>query len=149
MNTLWNERARLDLIRRLDKLTPHASPLWGRMSVSEMVEHVADGMGMAYGTLATKPRRGPWRRWPLKPLFIYVLPYPKGVPAPREIVTRGRDGVAFESGLKRLRSLLDEFPGHDRRGPWADHPDLGSLSGTAWGRLGWTHADHHLRQFGC
>ena len=119
------------------------------MNVGEMLVHVGDGMSMAYGDIVTKPRRGAFRHWPLKYLFVYLLPMPKGVPAPREIVTRGRDGVGFESGLKRLRSLIDEFPTHDRRGTWAVHPILGPLSGSAWGALGWRHADHHLRQFGC
>ena len=149
MKSLWNERARLDLIRRMGRLTPATAPLWGRMNVSEMLAHVAEGMSMAYGEIPTKPRRGPFRRWPLKYLFVYLLPMPRGVRAPREIVTRGRDAVAFESCLQRLRFLIDEFPTHDRRGTWAVHPILGSLSGSAWGALGWRHADHHLRQFGC
>jgi hypothetical protein len=28
------------------------------------------------------------------------------------------------------------------------HPVFGTLSGKAWGALGWRHLDHHLRQFG-
>lgn len=149
MKTLWNERARVDLLRRIDRLTPQTAPLWGRMNVSEMLEHVANGMALAYGDIPAKPRRGPFRHWPLKYLFVYFLDMPRGVRAPREIVTRGRDGLAFESARDRLRSLIEEFPTHDRRAAWAVHPILGSLSGSAWGALGWRHADHHLRQFGC
>ena len=148
MKTLWHEPSRIELLHRIERLTPHAAPLWGRMNVSEMLAHVADGMSMAYGHIATKQRRTLFRRWPLKYLFVYFAPFPKGARAPRELVTRGRDGVAFEQGLERLRGLIDEFPARDRRGAWAVHPIFGPLSGSAWGALGWRHLDHHLRQFG-
>ena len=31
----------------------------------------------------------------------------------------------------------------------AAHPFFGPLTPGGWGRLGWKHLDHHLRQFGC
>ena len=41
--TLWNDRARETLMRRLEKLSPETPPLWGRMNAGEMLAHVLLG----------------------------------------------------------------------------------------------------------
>jgi hypothetical protein len=145
--TLWDDDARASLLRRLDALTPQAAAKWGRMSSGEMLAHLVNGMRLAAGELDAKPRRSPFRRWPLKYLFIYWVPFPKGAPAPREIVTRGTP-TDWEQNLRALRDSIDQLTRRDRNGSWPAHPVFGALSGKAWGALGWRHFDHHLRQFG-
>jgi hypothetical protein len=145
--TLWDDEARASLLRRLDALTPQTAAKWGRMNAGEMLAHVVHGMRLGLGELEAKPRRSPFRRWPLKYLFIYWIPFPKGAPAPREIVTRGTP-ADWDANLVALRGSIAEIASRDRNGSWPAHPVFGALSGNAWGALGWRHLDHHLRQFG-
>ena len=145
--TLWDDEARTSLLRRLDALTPQSAAKWGRMNAGEMIAHLLSGMHLADGAIAAKPRRSPFRRWPLKYLFVYWVPFPKGAPAPREIVTRGTP-ADWDANLGALRESIVEMASRDRHAAWPDHPVFGALSGRAWGALGWRHLDHHLRQFG-
>jgi hypothetical protein len=145
--TLWDDEARAALLRRLDVLTPQTAPKWGRMNAGEMLAHVVNGMRLGLGEIDARPRRSPFRRWPLKYLFVYWVPFPKGAPAPREIVTRGTP-ADWGANFRALRDSIEEIARRDRKGTWPAHPVFGPLSGSAWGALGWRHFDHHLRQFG-
>jgi hypothetical protein len=145
--TLWDDAARAEILRRVAALTPATRPLWGRMTAGEMLAHLVHGMSLGLGGLEARPRRSLFRRWPLKYLFVYWIPFPKGVPAPRELVTRGTP-VDWEANLRALRESIAAIARRDRNGAWPPHPVFGPLSGKAWGALGWRHLDHHLRQFG-
>jgi hypothetical protein len=144
--TLWDDGAREALIGRIGRLSAEAQPRWGRMNAGEMLAHVLLGMRMASGEIETRPRKGPFRYWPLKHLFVYWIPFPRSAPAPREIVTRGKP-VDWDVNLEALRATLVTFreSAPPMRPP---HPVFGELSPKAWGALGWRHLDHHLRQFG-
>ncbi len=148
MKTLWNPDSRTALIARINRLTPEIRPLWGRMNANEMVAHVTQGMRMGLGELETKPRKTIFRYWPLKHLFVYWIPFPKSAPAPREVVTRGKELAEWNNGVAELRATFDRFAGRELNAMWPVHPVFGELSGKAWGALGWRHLDHHLRQFG-
>lgn len=145
--TLWDERARVELLRRVDLLTPGTPPKWGRMNAGEMLAHVVSGMRLGLGELEARPRRSLFRYWPLKYVFVYWVPFPKGAPAPREIVTRGKPSD-WDANAVALRDSIRAFERLDRRSSRPAHPVFGPLSGSAWGALGWRHLDHHLRQFG-
>jgi hypothetical protein len=145
--TLWDERARAELIERVTRLSPEQPALWGRMSAGEMVAHCVEGIRLAYGEIvATKRRSTPFRYWPLKYLFVYLLPLPRGAPAPLELVTRGKT-CEWESSIGRLRDGIAAFP-VAKPAAWGEHHIFGRLSARAWGALGYRHIDHHLRQFG-
>ena len=146
--TLWDDRARDNLLHRIAALTPDAPAQWGRMCADEMLAHAIAGMRLAYGEIETVPRPGPFRYWPLKYLFVYWLPFPRHVRAPRELLTRGRITPEWDAHVTGLRALIADFPNRAQTAQWAVHPILGPLSGQAWGALGWKHIDHHLRQFG-
>jgi hypothetical protein len=145
--TLWDDAARDALIRRVEKLAPDAQPRWGRMNAGEMLAHVLLGMRLAAGEFETRQRKGPFRYWPLKHLFVYWVPFPRSAPAPREVVTRGK-AVDWDANFEQLRTTLASFPETAPKTQWPLHPIFGKLSPRAWGALGWRHLDHHLRQFG-
>ena|SRR6185369_6838299 len=149
MKTLWNPQSRVALSARINRLTPQTPPLWGRMNAEEMVAHVTRGMRMGLGELETHTRNTILRYWPLKHVFVYLLPFPKAkAKAPRELVTRGVSVGEWSASVAELRSTLDRFATLDRQKTWPAHPVFGPLTGRAWGALGWRHLDHHLRQFG-
>lgn len=149
MKTLWNPQSRVALSARINRLTPQTPPLWGRMNAEEMVAHVTRGMRMGLGELETHTRNTILRYWPLKHVFVYLLPFPKAkAKAPRELVTRGVSVGDWSASVAELHATLDRFATRDGESTWPAHPVFGPLTGRAWGALGWRHLDHHLRQFG-
>ena len=149
MKTLWHPQSRVVLSARIDRLTPQAPALWGRMNAEEMVAHVTRGMRMGLGELETHTRNTVLRYWPLKHLFVYYLPFPKAkAKAPRELVTRGMSVGEWNANIAELHATLDRFAARESHAKWPEHPVFGPLTGEAWGALGWRHLDHHLRQFG-
>jgi hypothetical protein len=147
MKTIWNEPERQELLARIARLSPDARPRWGRMSVHQMLVHLCDAFRMASGDLVIPSKNVPLRFTPLKQLFIYWLPMPKGAPTAKELVSRQPGD--WDAEMRELAGRLDEFV---RRGPaaaaTASHPAFGRMSGRDWGVLAYKHTDHHLRQFG-
>lgn len=147
MSTFWDAAARADLCRRIDRLTPDATRAWGTFTVAQMVAHLNDALRMSIGELPVAPKRGPLRYWPIRPLIIHVLPFPKGAPTAPELLARGDRAVlpdeqaAFHALAARVAAKLPSSG-------WPDHPAFGRLSHKDWGVLAYRHTDHHLRQFG-
>jgi hypothetical protein len=149
VKTLWNAQSRTGLSARIDRLTPASPALWGRMNAEEMIAHCTRGMMMGFGELPTHTRNTILRYWPLKHVFVYWAPFPKAkAKAPRELVTRGTNLDEWPQSVAALHATLDRFATLDLEARWPDHPVFGTLTGHAWGALGWRHLDHHLRQFG-
>ena len=88
MKTLYREGPRRELRDRLARLTADSKPVWGKFDAPKMVVHCADAIRMALGQLPTKSKNTPLRRAPLKQLFVYWMPWPKGVPTAPELLER-------------------------------------------------------------
>lgn len=148
MRSLAHEATRRELHTRIDTLRPDLPARWGSMNCAEMVAHLVEGMRLGAGEYPTRTRKLLIRHFPLKQLFVYLLPLPKGIKAPaRELMTQGRT-IDWDATLADLHSRIDSFPAIVARGITAEHPYLGPLSDRAWGHFGWKHIHHHLRQFG-
>jgi hypothetical protein len=144
--TLWKAQYRDELISRINSLEPEAKPLWGKMSAPQMLAHLTDWMSMAKGQLPTKGRRLFLRYPVIKHLAIYWLPFPKGLPTAKELITRtpaewSTERAAVCEGIESFERLHPD-------GVWPLHPAFETLTPAAWGVLGYRHTDHHLRQFG-
>ena len=147
MKSLKNEGVRLEVIRRLEGLSPQAQPKWGRLTAAKMVCHVADCLRMAHGDLATRPPGSrTFTRFPLKHLFLLVLPMPRNLPTARELQSTAPS--TFERDRQACADLIQRFSSTPGRGKGPSHPFFGVLTGSEWGVLQWRHLDHHLRQFG-
>ena len=144
--SLSNSLAREELLDRLGRLSPDASPRWGTMSAPQMLAHLADWMLMAKGELKTAPKNKPLRYPPLKQLAIYWLPFPRGVPTAPELISRKPSEWVTECAA--VREHMRWFEHRDPRAAWPEHPVFAKMSGRAWCVLGYRHMDHHLRQFG-
>jgi hypothetical protein len=146
MRTLCNEASRQEILARARKLTPASRALWGKFTVDRMLAHVVESCRMGLGELPVKSKKLPIRHWPLNVLIAYFLPIPKGLPTARELIAR--PPVSLSGELASLEGELEKFGRAQDRRIWPEHPALGKLSRRAWGRLGYKHFDHHLRQFG-
>lgn len=147
MSTFWDADTRADLCRRIDQLTPDATARWGTFTVAQMVAHLNDAMRMVIGELPVASKAGPLRYWPIRPLIIHVLPFPKGAPTAPELLARG-DRAVFTAEQAAFRTLAERAAAKAPSGDWPEHPAFGPLSHKDWGVLAYRHTDHHLRQFG-
>lgn len=145
MNSIWDRSARENLERRISSLSADTHAKWGKFTAPQMVSHLNEALRMALGELPVKSRKTPLKRFPLKHLVIYVMPFPKGAPtAPELLAGEPRE---WHGEVTRFKELLSRFgTGSHSRMP--EHPAFGRLSRNAWGRLGYKHIDHHLKQFG-
>ena len=146
LHSIDNARDRQNLFDRLGRLDPSRAPRWGRLSAPQMLVHLCDQMRMPFNDHPSGPLFGPPRVPVLWEAFLYVLPWPKGVPGPREAFVT-EPGV-WADDLETLRRLVDEFLNADPERPWPVHPNWGRLSRRQWGVFCYRHFDHHLKQFG-
>ncbi len=147
MSTLARTADRDALIARVERLSPDASAVWGRMNAAQMLAHCADALRMGLGDLAVKPKHATIPRMALvKWLFLNVLPFPKGAPTAKELISRAPE--TWEVERSQLIELMKRAGGDESRSVTAEHPLFGPLTRAQWGQLAWKHLDHHLRQFG-
>jgi hypothetical protein len=147
MRSLFEPDARAACKQRLAALTPDSQARWGRMNASQMVCHVGDQLRIAMGDLAVDEKPILLRFKPLRRVFIYWLPWPKGkIPtSPAMQTTLPGD---WDADVAATGALVDRFATVSPAGEWAVHPAFGRLSGEEWGELSWKHLDYHLGQFG-
>ncbi len=143
--TLLDPTVERDLLTRLDHLTPETQGRWGHMSVAQMLHHLGGAIRMATGDLSIPPRDSVLRRFPLKQLIVFVLPFPKGAPTAPALLAKGE--FSFEGERETVRELLGTFAKR-QIAEWPEHPAFGPLNRDQWGILVWKHVDHHLCQFG-
>jgi hypothetical protein len=152
MRNLLNETDRRRLGVRLRAVRPDSTGRWGRMSAHQMVCHLADALRVPLGDKLARPMP---QMLPI-PLMKFValrvpLPWPRGFPAPPEL----RQGVGgtrpadFERDVDDLVALLGRFASAGDLLALSRHPIFGPLTVHEWGRWGYLHTNHHLRQFGC
>jgi hypothetical protein len=137
-----------DVIARINKLTPASTPVWGKMSVSQMLAHLNVSYEMVYENKHPKPKG--FMKFILKLLVknkvVGETPYKHSTPtAPAFIIVDERD---FETEKARLTAYIkktqelgeEHFDGKESL-------SFGPLTITEWNNLFYKHLDHHLGQF--
>lgn len=148
MDTLFDPDTLNAIQRRLDALSPNAPRQWGKMTVTQMMEHTARALEMAAGKPPSKQAFiGKLISWLARKRFLGPEPFRKNSPTAPEFIVQS--DPAFDATRARLRALLSEFHALGERGCDGNvHKFFGRLSGTEWGITQYKHLDHHLRQFG-
>lgn len=145
MPSLLNNDERDAILARLRRVTPTTAGLWGTLTAPKMICHLCDAMRVALGEVRAVDRSTPLSRSLLKFLIIQtpVQPPPGKVKTAPEMLSSSPE--AFAADLATCERLLARLGRGEARGT---HPTFGPLSTAEWGKLGWKHTDHHLRQFG-
>lgn len=150
MKSIFTPSTMQELRTRLASMTPHSRRRWGRMSAQQAVCHLSDWFR---GLLGDRPipgkDPGPGVRMLRFLAFSTPLPWPRGFPtAPMQDQEKGGTPPAeFTADVAELDSLMVRFAetgGVDL----LPHNRWGNLSPGMWGRYGYRHVNHHLRQFG-
>jgi hypothetical protein len=134
---------------RIDALREESRPLWGKMTVSQMLAHCSIPLEQALDMRSDGPS---WfmkliMRSFFKKAMLNEKPYRPNLPtAPSFVVA---DLRLVEAERQRLKLLLGRFSGQGAaffEGKM--QITLGALSSKEWSNLMYKHLDHHLRQFG-
>ncbi len=149
MPSIFDPDAEAAVRGRLARLTPDATPLWGRMHAAQMLCHLVDAFRLPLGETSSPPRSTPFRFFPLRWLFVYVLPWPKGTLPTMPAFQQTQPGK-WEEDRQTWEAALTRFVAHGRKADcqWSAHPAFGALPTWEWGRMVYLHIEHHFRQFG-
>jgi Protein of unknown function (DUF1569) len=136
------------LISRINQLTQNTHPVWGSMTVSQMLVHCQQPIKVAFGELKLK-------RGLLGYLFggfakhklLEDKPFPKNLPTVAEF--KIKEDVDFDIAKNDLIHLIGRFAEKGEKSIVIEvHPFFGKMNLPEWNALQWKHLDHHLRQFG-
>ena len=136
-------------IRRIEALTPDSTPLWGKMSVAQMLAHCIVAYDMVY--TGQFPRPNPLLRWVLRTMVkdkvVGLAPYPRNTPtAPAFRIKDERD---FSKERARLIAYVRRVASDGASAlEGRESPSFGPLTAAEWNVLFSKHLDHHLSQFG-
>jgi Protein of unknown function (DUF1569) len=154
MKTLAKAEDIEEIRGRIGLLTPVDAPLWGSMSVGQMVCHLSDSFEVSMGERAASALKPPLPRPLVKWLALQApMKWPKGVetvPELNQCKGAGTAPATFEADAARLLGKLESFAAASSLsvGLSATHPIFGAMTMAEWMRWGYLHCDHHLRQFG-
>jgi hypothetical protein len=150
LRTLNDPDVRASLRARLATLGPDTPRRWGRMDAHGMICHLSDMFRHALGERDGPPVVGGLLHRTVVKWWALGVPlrWPRGFPTARQF-DQARDGTRpaeFERDRADLEALMERVG--DPSATLGAHPLFGTLTRGEWGRWGFRHADHHLRQFG-
>lgn len=148
MGSILNENDRSAIVNRLQSLSTSATGRWGSMDVAGMMRHLRLSAQTAVGELEVPSvNKRALQVFPLKHLFLYVVPFPKGAPTAPKLKS-DLAGASFEEERAALLDLLERIAAGPSDGIGPEHPLFGPLTRREWAVATYKHTDHHLRQFG-
>lgn len=148
MKNIFNQTDTVEILNRIDKLSPNSRPQWGTMDVAQMLAHCSSFHDIAMGNAF--PPRG-WLgvligRF-VKPIFFNDKPLARNMSTiPTILIVEEKE---FETEKEKLKQKIITF---QNNGPEKctshPHPFFGKLTSEQWGKGLYKHLDHHLNQFG-
>lgn len=151
VSSLFDETSRASILRRLETLSPESRRQWGRMTVHQMVCHLSDGYRNPVGERTVPSYSTPFKRTLMKWVALHTsIPWPHGVKTIPESDQEagGTKPVEFARDIAELKRLITAFAALEKTVAGRSHALFGPLTAEEWGRWGYRHPDHHLRQFG-
>ena len=149
MKNIFTKEITAEVVARIENLTSETQPIWGKMSVAQMLAHCCVTYEMVFTN--KHPRPNAFTRFMMKALIKNIVtsekPYVKnGRTAKQFVMTESKN---FETEKKRLIDFVtktqqlgtQEFEGKES-------PSFGKLTAKEWNNMFYKHVDHHLRQFG-
>jgi hypothetical protein len=146
--SIFDPESKHEILNRIDSLTAATKPQWGKMNVNQLLRHLTMGYKMPLGEASETSKGGALKKKLMK-FFLLNVPPPKGRAETYpsfNMVRQGIDPQDFEAERKELKNYIEKFTKADSL--LEDNPVGGTFSRDDWGRLMYSHCDHHLKQFG-
>lgn len=145
MKSLFNDEVLLEIEQRLQNLSSDKTPVWGKMTVGQMLWHCQGPLNIMLG----KNHYGLKPNWLAKVFFKKSLyndkKWSKGLPTAKFLKTK--ENKNFDSEKIELSNLINEVKQQRTKQNWGSHPGFGHFTDQQWGQMQYKHLDHHFRQF--
>jgi hypothetical protein len=146
---IFTSKVSQEVIQRINTLHKDSQPLWGKMSVSQMLAHCCVTYELVYEDKHPKPNflLKFFLKSFVKNFVVNEVPYKQSLKtAPAFIITEQKD---FETEKNRLINYISQTQqqGEDFFDQKESH-SFGKLNKTEWNNMFYKHLDHHLKQFG-
>ena len=147
MPVLLHDGGRGDEIRRrVQALTPNSVPVWGKMSIDQMLHHInlslAESLGEHKAERSLKGLPRTWIRW-----MILNGPWGKGAPTRPDLYIAQGQRYDFAQEKARTLSMIDRILAKSMESDWPESANF-PMTGWHWSQLHYRHVNHHLTQFG-
>ena len=148
MQNIFTQKDNQEIIERISKLTPNSQRLWGKMSVSQMLEHCQKPLEVATGSLELKRTFIGFLFGKIaKKVFIGNKPLSKNMPTVKDFIIKSDSDFDTQKTILVSRIIDFGIKGSSIIGI-KTHPFFGEMTNDEWGILTFRHLDHHLIQFG-
>jgi hypothetical protein len=139
-----------EILDRLNKLSPDATPRWGKFTAQQMVEHLIDGLSMAMGKMVL-PLEVSIERAEKSKLFLYSdAPFVHDIKVNFVDIKKPVHFEDLDLAIDELSMAFLAFTEYYEVNPNEKHlhPYFGLLSHQEWILLHKKHFTHHFEQFG-
>lgn len=149
MKDIFDKTVSEELNNRLAKLTSTTKPLWGKMSVDQMLAHCSVVYEMTYEDKHPKPSG--FKKFLLTALIKNTVvgekPYKKNSPTATQF--RQTEKKNFEIEKNRLVEHINKTQSLGKKHfENRESHSFGKLTSGEWSNMFYKHLDHHLKQFG-
>ena len=149
MKNIFDLEVTNTIIERINALESTTKPMWGKMSVAQMLAHCNVTYEMAFENIHPKPTgfKKTLLKLFVKSTVVSDKPYKKnGRSAPQFLITETKNFVEEKARLmdyltKTQHLGKDYFEGKDSH-------SFGKLRSQEWNNMFYKHLDNHLNQFG-
>jgi|WetSurMetagenome_2_1015567.scaffolds.fasta_scaffold155711_2 hypothetical protein len=148
MKNIFNVTDKMELIERINKLTPDTKPQWGKMNVSQMLEHCTVSVKLALGEIKPEINEEYLKIGRIYKSRVFDSDvFSKELPTTKEFIVKndGNYKIKKDNFINYLNKFAESDKNIEIHGM---HPLLGELTMEEWSMLIWKHTNHHLIQFG-
>ncbi|WP_281233359.1 DUF1569 domain-containing protein [Flavobacterium gelatinilyticum] len=148
MKNIFSKTDSEEFIDRINQLGVDSQPLWGKMSVDQMLAHCNVMYEMVYENIHPKPNA--FLRFILKSFVkskvVNETSYSRNIrTAPQFIITGDRDFQIEKERLIRYITKTQELGTNEFEGK--ESLSFGRLTSKEWSNMFAKHLDHHFSQF--
>ncbi len=149
MKNIFTKEVSTEVIERIENLTSETQPIWGKMSVAQMLAHCCVTYEMVFTD--RHPRPNAFTRFMMKTLIKNIVtsekPYVKnGRTARQFLIVEEKDFVSEKKRLINFIAQTQELGEQKFEGK--ESHSFGKLTAKEWNNMFYKHLDHHLNQFG-
>ena len=146
MKSIFEKEVYQELIERFYNLNENSTPLWGKMTVGQMMWHCQFPLKIGIENKSHNKSPNLLAKWFLKKLMYNDKPFRKNLPTAPAL--KAKEPKDFKTEMPILKQLIKEFYLLKDRKEWEPHPMFGEFTHEQWGKVQYKHLDHHFRQFG-
>lgn len=148
MKSIFDKSAREEIVSRIDNLDENKKPLWGKMTVAQMVKHCAICEEYYYGNIPV--RRSLFGKLIGKTAIKNILKdensgLQKNAPTVLQFKV-SETNLNFEKEKNNWKRLVEQYETFKNES--LTHWFFGKMTKEQLGQFIYKHSDHHLRQFG-